>query len=470
MSSTSLDRLRHTIGFRLTLWYSGVFMLSVLILFALSYALLWSSLRHTDQENITQELHELAALYHDSGEAGVSQELELQQRLQGTQAFFVRLADPHQQTHMLVIPEQWGAFHLKRVKKMAATADLQWVEVPGHGGGSRLEVASLGLLDGSVLQVGKSTADRRHVLGHFREVSASVILAVILLGVGCGTLLAFHALRPIRHLIQTVQSIEGGTMDSRVPRRATGDELDELGRLFNAMLDRIAGLIQGMRGALDNVAHDLRTPLTRIRGTAEIALGSAPNVESYRDALADCVEESDRLLTMLNTLMDISEAETGTLTLALEHVNISALLEDAIDLYREVAEEKGLAVKMSTPQDLWVHADRHRLRQVIANLLDNAIKYTPPGGHIDCIAYQAESQVVLVVEDTGMGIAVEEIPKIWERLYRGEGSRTHRGLGLGLSLVRAVVHAHGGTVEVSSAPGAGSRFTLALPLTPVHSQ
>src|SRR4029434_11124658 len=108
--------------------------------------------------------------------------------------------------------------------------------------------------------------------------------------------------------------------------------------------------------------------------------------------------------------------------------------------------------------------------QVIANLLDNAIKYTPPGGHIDCIAYQAESQVVLVVEDTGMGIAVEEIPKIWERLYRGEGSRTHRGLGLGLSLVRAVVQAHDGTVEVSSTPGTGSRFTLVLPMTAGHSQ
>jgi signal transduction histidine kinase len=171
---------------------------------------------------------------------------------------------------------------------------------------------------------------------------------------------------------------------------------------------------------------------------------------------------------MLNTLMDISEAETRTLTLALESVNIAALIEDALNLYREVAEEKGLELKRRTPPDLWVQADRHRLRQVIANLLDNAIKYTPPGGHIDRIASQAESQVMLVVEDTGMGIAVDAIPKIWERMYPGERSRSHRGLGLGLSLVKAVVHAHGGTVEVSSAPGAGSRFTVVLPLTSAH--
>src|SRR5215510_7974336 len=128
MSFRSLDRLRHTIGFRLTLWYSGVFMLSVLILFALSYALLGSSLRHADQENIELELHELLALYYDSGLEGVSGELELHRRLHSMQAFFVRLVDQHQHTHVLIIPEQWGGFHLKRVKKMAATADLQWVE------------------------------------------------------------------------------------------------------------------------------------------------------------------------------------------------------------------------------------------------------------------------------------------------------------------------------------------------------
>jgi signal transduction histidine kinase len=464
MSFKSLERLRKTTGFRLTVWYSGLFILSALILFALAYALLWSSLRQKDRESIALELHELAALYHDSGLEGVTREIELQQRLYGTRAFFIRLADLQHHTRFLILSDQWEAFHLTRLKKMVGTADIQWIEVPGRGNENRLEVASLGLPDGWLLQVGKSTADRRLVLEHFREIFTGVILAVILLGFGCGTFLAFRTLRPIRHLIQTVQSIEAGAMDIRVPTRDTADELDELGRLFNAMLNRITALIQGMRGALDNVAHDLRTPMTRIRGIAEIALRSEPNLELYQEALADCVEESDRLLTMVNTLMDISEAETGALRLTLEPVNISALLEDAVDLYREVAEEKEIAVAIVAPKDLWVRADRNRMRQVLANLLDNALKYTPRGGDIDLIAYQEETQVMMVVEDTGMGISAAELPKIWDRLYRGDQSRSQRGLGVGLSLVKAVVMAHKGTVEVSSIPGVGSRFTLVLPI------
>jgi signal transduction histidine kinase len=470
MSFKSLDQLRKTTGFRLTVWYSGLFMLSALVLFALAYALLWSSLRQTNRESITLELHELTALYHDSGLEGVTREIELQRRLHGMQAFFIRLADPQHHTRVLILPDQWGAFHLTRLKKMAGMADVQWIEVPARGNENRLEVASLGLPDGALLQVGKSTADRRLVLEHFREVFTGVILAVILLGFGCGTFLAFRTLRPIWHLIQTVQSIEAGAMDVRVPTRDTSDELDELGRLFNAMLDRIAALVQGMRDSLDNVAHDLRTPMTRIRGIAEIAMRSEPNLALYQEALADCVEESDRLLTMVNTLMDISEAETGALRLTLELVNISALIEDAVDLYREVAEEKAIAVVMIAPQDLWVRADRNRLRQVFANLLDNAIKYTPQGGRVDLLAYQQETQVMMVVEDTGMGISAGELPKIWDRLYRGDDSRSQRGLGLGLSLVKAVVMAHKGAVDVSSIPGAGSRFTLVLPLpaAPIH--
>jgi signal transduction histidine kinase len=298
----------------------------------------------------------------------------------------------------------------------------------------------------------------------FRATAAGGTIAVLVLGVGGGLLLTVWALRPLRQIIDTVRAIDAGAMNVRVPRRQTGDELDELGGLFNNMLDRIDTLIAGMRGALDTVAHDLRTPVARLRGMAELALRSDQRPEVPQQALADCIEESDQLLTMLNTLMDISEAETGTLKLALESVNVSVIVEAAVDLYRHVAEDKHIVVSTASDPTLWLMADRSRLRQVLANLLDNAIKYTPVGGRVDVGAMRRQSLAIISVRDTGIGVMAHEASRIWDRLYRGAHSRSERGLGLGLSLVRAIVMAHRGRVDVSSAPGGGSTFTIALPL------
>jgi signal transduction histidine kinase len=196
-----------------------------------------------------------------------------------------------------------------------------------------------------------------------------------------------------------------------------------------------------------------------------MALASPPDLERYRDALADCVEETDRVLVMLNTLMDISEAESGAMQLRREAVPLRDVVERAIGLYHDVAEAKGVALEASLA-DAIVIADRTRLEQVAANLIDNAVKYTPPGGRVDVEVMRANQRALLTVRDSGPGIPTDEVPRIFDRLFRGDRSRAERGLGLGLSLVKAIVEAHGGTVEVASELGHGARFTISLPARP----
>ncbi|MEO8698315.1 MAG: HAMP domain-containing sensor histidine kinase, partial [Acidimicrobiales bacterium] len=208
-----------------------------------------------------------------------------------------------------------------------------------------------------------------------------------------------------------------------------------------------------------------RTPLARLRGTAELALAGPPDVDRYREALADCVEESDRVLVMLNTLMDISEAESGAMLLRREPVRLAEIVARAVDLYQEVADTKGVALAVVAPAgDAVVSADRTRMEQVAANLIDNALKYTPAGGRVTVEYREDGGRALLRVADTGPGIPADELHRIWDRLFRGDVSRTERGLGLGLSLVKAIVEAHGGTASAASEPGHGAVFTIALPL------
>ena len=460
MPSRLLDRVRKSLGFRLAVWYFIVFVLSSLAVSIVSYVFLSSSLRD-NRKAIQVKSQELVLLGQKAGIDAIEQAADAQSASRRT-AFFVRILDRKNQLVFLNIPRLWTRFDIGSV--LDRPAEGAWQYVTAKSDGDVLEVTSAKLPDGYLLQVGRTLEDRTEILEDYRNTITGVAIPMMLIALLGGAVFAFRAVRPIRSLIQTSQSIvETGRMDVRVPETGSGDELDELTKLFNRMLKRIEGLITGMREALDSVAHDLRTPMTRLRGIAEMGLQGEPSPKQYREALVSCVEESDRILTLLNSLMDISEAETGTMRLRLETVSVAGLIEEIVELYQYVAEEKNISISVECSQNLAIMADRSRLSQVLANLLDNAIKYNSPGGHVSIEVRQERQQMIIVVTDNGVGVPAEEIPKIWDRLHRGDKSRSEPGLGLGLSLVRAIVHAHKGDIDVQSQTGAGSTFTVSLP-------
>ena len=439
MSFERTDRLLRSTGFRLTAWYVAVFALSLAAVAGIAEYFIEHAVESKEQTRVNARLEEYRSEFEARGIEGLSQSVS------------VRSASNARE--IVVLTESGRPIYQSKPDANIDAVRGQW----------RFAVTSL---SGNMeLRVGRSKADEREVIKHVRDGSLLALGAALLFGIVGGALLTRRALRPVQQLTGVTETIlRSGKLDARVPTRGTGDDLDELATLFNSMLGRNEALVTGMRQALDNVAHDLRTPLTRLLAGAELALQSPEDTAALREALADSVEETERALSMLRTLMDISAAEAGVMHLDRQSVKLDVVAREVIDTYEVVAEARGVRI-VSSLEPVTVTGDGGRLRQLVANLVDNAVKYTPTGGLVEVSTRASGDHVEIQVRDTGVGIADHDLPRIFERLYRGDRSRSEPGLGLGLSLVKAICEAHGGTVSVESRPNAGSRFTLRLPVS-----
>ncbi len=318
------------------------------------------------------------------------------------------------------------------------------------------------------LAIGRSLAHNEEVLDAFTRTYFVLIPATILVASLLGWYLAGRSLEPLNSVSRAAAGISGANLQTHIPLRGAGDELDRLIGAFNEMTERLEHSFSQIRQFSADVSHELRTPLTVIRGQLEVAMLTAETPEQFREALEHALGEVERLAAIVKALFQLAQAEAGQIPLNLASTDLGELARNAAAEFEIVAEGAGVTLRHAVADACILAVDRVQIERLLSNLLSNAIKYTPAGGSVELRLTHEGDWLRLTVADTGIGIPADRLPHIFDRYYRVKGRTTQhvQGLGLGLSFVAWIVRTHGGRMEVDSEVGRGSKFTVLLPRSP----
>ena len=457
--------LLKTSTFRLALAYFGLFAASVVAGLALIY---WQTVVYADQqtdETIDAEITGLAEQYRERGLTGLIEVIADRSDPERGSVMLYLLTDAQQRPlagnltkwpDVTVDPDGWMRFRL----------DASGPGAPRHVA----QATSFLLAGGYQLLVGRDLSERTQFTHRIVIALGWSAALTVLLGLVSGLVLSRRVLARIETINRASDKVMAGEFGRRIPMRGTGDEFDRLATNLNAMLDRIERLMEGIRQVSDNIAHDLRTPLGRLRSRLEMALRDQPGQQGPpHDALVEAIDDADQLLATFAALLQIAEAEAGTIRTDMSPVDLPSLLGGLVDFYEPVAEEKSIALRADLPRGpAEIRGNRHLLSRAFSNLIENALKYPPEGGHATVSLEIAGPRAKVIVADDGPGVPEEARDRVFDRFVRLEASRTSEGKGLGLSLVRAVARLHGGTVQLADNLGRpeapGLKAIIELPL------
>jgi heavy metal sensor kinase len=456
-----------SVRLRLTLWY----VLLLAIILAAFSAGIYLTLRHNLYDNLDDSIQNRANILLDvMGYEGS----------RPTLAGRVSSADPNAGEHFVRVFDASGAVTFDNSaaagdvpvdtsaveRALAGRPSTRTVSVDGESMRVRTLPIDRNAAISGALEVGLSegdVSDTLRTLLLILGVAYPVTLALASFG---GVFLAGRALSPIDKLTRLARRMSAEDLSQRLNLRLPDDEVGRLARTFDEMIARLDDAFRRQRQFTADASHELRTPLTAMKGQVEVALSRSREAAAYREVLQAVNEEVDRLIRLVGSLLTLAKADAGQIPIACEVVNLGELITAAVEQVRPVARQRDLDVRVEPGPDVTLKADEDLLLQLLLNLLDNAVKYTPSGGQVT-VGWSADGRHVdLWVRDTGIGIASEHLPHIFDRFYRADKarSRAEGGAGLGLSICRWIAEAHGGSISVQSAPGKGATFTVRLPL------
>lgn len=462
-----IKALRRSLSFRMTIWYAAFFTLTSMLMLSIFYFRVQAVTMENIDEELIEEYYDCRNLLQSEGQGALFTEFDADILEEAAENLFLRLISADGRIIRSSDLTRFGGVvdmsgdALGAIRRGEEDHVIETVRLPGYE--QRMQSIYGVLGPDMIFNMGISLEDNDEFLSVFRHLIFFLMVPLAIAAAIIGWFLARHALGGVEAVTETAIDISKGAMEKRVAVKQRFHEIDRLASTFNDMLDRIQALIKGMREMNDNVAHDLRSPLTRIRGFAEMTMTRRQSIEEYQEMAGSTIEECDKLIDIINTVMDITETEAGVRPLRIETFDIVRLIHGACELFDPIAKEKAVRLVTVLPDSLTISGNVNKMQRLITNLLENAIKYNRQGGTVTISVTREHQRVNIQVADTGQGIAEEDLPRIFERFYRCDRSRSQAGIGLGLSLARAIARAFGGDIKVESKVDQGSSFLVELP-------